>query len=65
VRRFSADRLAYYLRTALQELVGHWNVVGLAQNVLKMYMEYDLALYDKCTAAYFRDEEGGKKKLGS
>lgn len=44
---------------------GHWNatVEGLAQNVLKMYMEYDLALYDKCTAAYFRDEEEAKKKM--
>eukprot|EP00339_Tiarina_fusa_P004776 CAMPEP_0117043878 /NCGR_PEP_ID=MMETSP0472-20121206/30466_1 /TAXON_ID=693140 ORGANISM="Tiarina fusus, Strain LIS" /NCGR_SAMPLE_ID=MMETSP0472 /ASSEMBLY_ACC=CAM_ASM_000603 /LENGTH=499 /DNA_ID=CAMNT_0004755503 /DNA_START=131 /DNA_END=1630 /DNA_ORIENTATION=- len=44
---------------------GHWNatVEGLAQNVLKMYMEYDLALYDKCTAAYFRDEEESKRKL--
>jgi serine/threonine-protein phosphatase 2A regulatory subunit B' len=44
---------------------GHWNatVEGLAQNVLKMYMEYDLALYDKCTAAYFRDEEEAKKRL--
>lgn len=36
---------------------------GLAQNVLKMYMEYDLALYDKCTAAYFREEEEAKKRL--
>ena len=36
---------------------------GLAQNVLKMYMEYDLALYDKCTAAYFREEEDAKKRL--
>ena len=36
---------------------------GLAQNVLKMYMEYDLALYDKCTAAYFREEEEAKKKM--
>jgi serine/threonine-protein phosphatase 2A regulatory subunit B' len=44
---------------------GHWNatVEGLAQNVLKMYMEYDLALYDKCTAAYFRQEEEAKKRL--
>jgi serine/threonine-protein phosphatase 2A regulatory subunit B' len=44
---------------------GHWNatVEGLAQNVLKMYMEYDLALYDRCTAAYFREEEEAKKKL--
>lgn len=22
-----------------------------------MYMEYDLALYDKCSAAYLREEE--------
>ena len=30
---------------------------------LKMYMEYDLVLYDKCTAAYFREEEEAKRKL--
>jgi len=44
---------------------GHWNatVEGLAQNVLKMYMEYDLNLYDRCTANYFRDEEEAKRKL--
>lgn len=28
-----------------------------------MYMEYDLALYDKCTATYFREEEDAKKRL--
>jgi len=44
---------------------GHWNatVEGLAQNVLKMYMEYDLVLYDQCTTAYFKDEEEAKKKI--
>ena len=26
-------------------------------------MEYDLVLYDKCTAAYFREEEEAKRKL--
>lgn len=43
---------------------GHWNatVEGLAQNVLKMYMEYDLDLYDKCTADYFKQEEEAKRK---
>ena len=30
---------------------------------MKMYMEYDLVLYDKCTANYFREEEEAKKKL--
>jgi serine/threonine-protein phosphatase 2A regulatory subunit B' len=28
-----------------------------------MYMEYDLVLYDKCTASYFREEEEAKRKL--
>jgi serine/threonine-protein phosphatase 2A regulatory subunit B' len=37
-------------------------VEGLAQNVLKMYMEYDLDLYDKCTTDYFKQEEEVKKK---
>lgn len=46
---------------------GHWNatVEGLAQNVLKMYMEYDLVLYDKCSAAYFKDEEEKKKRAAN
>jgi len=44
---------------------GHWNatVEGLAQNVLKMYMEYDLTLYDKCTTTYFKEEEEAKRKI--
>ena len=44
---------------------GHWNatVEGLAQNVLKMYMEYDLVLYDSCTKLYFEEEEVAKRKL--
>ena len=43
---------------------GHWNatVEVLAQNVLKMYMEYDLVLYNKCTGAYFKKEEEAKCK---
>jgi len=44
---------------------GHWNatVEGLAQNVLKMYMEYDLTLHDKCSTDYFKAEEENKKKI--
>jgi len=44
---------------------GHWNatVEGLAQNVLKMYMEYDLTLYDRCQAAHFKLEEETKLKV--
>jgi hypothetical protein len=28
-----------------------------------MYREYDVALYDKCAAAYLRDEEQAKQRL--
>eukprot|EP00557_Chaetoceros_sp_GSL56_P013505 CAMPEP_0176482862 /NCGR_PEP_ID=MMETSP0200_2-20121128/3609_1 /TAXON_ID=947934 /ORGANISM="Chaetoceros sp., Strain GSL56" /LENGTH=457 /DNA_ID=CAMNT_0017879221 /DNA_START=1114 /DNA_END=2487 /DNA_ORIENTATION=+ len=43
---------------------GHWNatVEGLAQNVLKMYMEHDFDLYDKCAAEYAQKEEEAKKR---
>jgi len=42
----------------------HWNanVEGLAQIVLKMYMEYGLDLYGKCAADYFKQEEDPKRK---
>jgi serine/threonine-protein phosphatase 2A regulatory subunit B' len=44
---------------------GHWNatVEGLAQNVLKMYMEYDLSLYDECTASHHKAEIEANKKV--
>ena len=43
----------------------HWNatVEGLAQNVLKMYMEYDLSLYDRCSTDCLRVEEEKMRKL--
>jgi serine/threonine-protein phosphatase 2A regulatory subunit B' len=43
---------------------GHWNatVEGLAQNVLKMYMEYDLELHDRCYADFLKQEEEAKQK---
>jgi len=43
---------------------GHWNatVEGLAQNVLKMYMEYDITLYDRCQAGHFKEQEDIKNK---
>lgn len=39
---------------------GHWNqtVEGLAQSVLKMYMEMDITLYDRCSR-----ENGEKTRL--
>ena len=37
----------------------HWNatVEGLAQNVLKLYMEFDLSLYDRCSTEFHREQE--------
>lgn len=44
--------------------VGHWNatVEQLAQNVLRMYMEYDQALYDRCQEAHQSDMEEIQRK---
>lgn len=38
---------------------GHWNstVEGLAQNVLKLYMDYDMTFYDKCSTEFLQQEE--------
>jgi serine/threonine-protein phosphatase 2A regulatory subunit B' len=42
--------LPYVFGPLSKNAQGHWNqtVEGLAQSVLKMYMEMDAALYDKC-----------------
>jgi serine/threonine-protein phosphatase 2A regulatory subunit B' len=39
--------------------LGHWNttVEGLAQNVLKLYMDYDMALFDQCSKEYLLNEQ--------
>ncbi|TYZ63710.1 hypothetical protein PybrP1_004045 [[Pythium] brassicae (nom. inval.)] len=45
--------------------LGHWNttVEGLAQNVLKLYMDYDMALYDQCAKEFSLKEQSlGEKK---
>jgi serine/threonine-protein phosphatase 2A regulatory subunit B' len=55
VNILSQARAAVFLPRVFGPLMkhsqGHWNqtVEGLAQSVLKMYMEMDLALYDKCS----------------
>lgn len=38
---------------------GHWNttVEGLTQNVLKLYMDYDLALFDRCQSEHAAQED--------
>jgi len=43
--------LPYVFGPLSKNAQGHWNqtVEGLAQSVLKMYMEMDIALYDKCS----------------
>ncbi|RHY31667.1 hypothetical protein DYB32_003264 [Aphanomyces invadans] len=45
--------------------LGHWNttVEGLAQNVLKLYMDYDMALFDKCAKEYLAKEERVVEKV--
>lgn len=45
-----------------QNSVGHWNstVEGLAQNVLKLYMDYDMNLFDQCSQAFLKEEEQKK-----
>ena len=54
-----------FLETQLVNSVSIWVLMsmGLAQNVLKMYMEYDLVLYNQRTTAYFKEEEDAKKKI--
>lgn len=44
--------------------LGHWNstVEGLAQNVLKLYMDYDLPEFDKCATAFHAMEEQVRSK---
>lgn len=43
--------LPYVFGPLSKHAAGHWNptVEGLAQSVLKMYMEMDISLYDKCS----------------
>ena len=36
-------------------------VSSLAQDVLKMYKEYNLELYDQCTTTYLKEEEKSRK----
>ncbi|CAM9912152.1 unnamed protein product, partial [Chrysoparadoxa australica] len=44
--------------------LGHWNstVEGLAQNVLKMYMEFDVQMYDRVLSEFFKVEAARKAK---
>lgn len=46
--------LSYVFGPLAKNAQGHWNstVEGLAQSVLKMYNEMDIALYDKCSREY-------------
>lgn len=42
---------------------GHWNatVLGLAQNVLKMYHDSDMATYQDCQANYLARKEAKQR----
>jgi serine/threonine-protein phosphatase 2A regulatory subunit B' len=37
-------------------------VEGLAQNVLKLYMDYDMNLFDQCSQAFLKEEEKKKEQ---
>jgi hypothetical protein len=39
----------------------HWNntVEGLAQNVLKLYMDYDMSLFDRFVYSFLRSRDEG------
>ena len=44
--------------------VGHWNAIvgGLTNNVLKLYMDYDIGMYDQMQMRYDKEEEANKRK---
>jgi len=58
-RHFAPGILPIIYGSLYRNSANHWNatVEGLAQNVLKMYMEFDLNLYDRCSTEYFREVE--------
>mmetsp|Transcript_9993 Transcript_9993/g.37779 ORF Transcript_9993/g.37779 Transcript_9993/m.37779 type:complete len:122 (-) Transcript_9993:331-696(-) len=63
-RHFAPGILPIIYGSLYRNSANHWNatVEGLAQNVLKMYMEFDLNLYDRCSTEYFRQVEQKEAK---
>eukprot|EP00753_Platysulcus_tardus_P009462 PLAT212.17.p2 GENE.PLAT212.17~~PLAT212.17.p2 ORF type:complete len:478 (+),score=262.43 PLAT212.17:325-1758(+) len=53
-RAHAAKVLPFIYGPLFRNTRAHWNstVEGLTQNVLKLYMEYDMALFDQCSSDY-------------
>lgn len=64
-RQFSEFVLPVIYGPLYKNSLGHWNstVEGLAQNVLKLYMDYDMGLFDKCATNHLTYEERFNTKV--
>mmetsp|Transcript_85656 Transcript_85656/g.171461 ORF Transcript_85656/g.171461 Transcript_85656/m.171461 type:complete len:457 (+) Transcript_85656:88-1458(+) len=58
-RRYTPELLPLIYGDLYEKSEGHWNatVLGLAQNVLKMYHDSDMATYQDCQAKYLQRKE--------
>ena len=58
-RRYTPELLPMIYGDLYEKSEGHWNatVLGLAQNVLKMYHDSDMATYQDCQANYLSRKE--------
>jgi serine/threonine-protein phosphatase 2A regulatory subunit B' len=58
-RRYTPELLPLLYGDLFEKSEGHWNatVLGLAQNVLKMYRDSDMATYQDCQANYLSRKE--------
>ena len=56
--------LPYVYGPLSKHAAGHWNqtVENLAQSVLKMYMEVDINLYDKCNKDYLEKQRNAPQE---
>jgi len=63
-RQYSSSVLPVIYAPLYKNSLGHWNstVEGLAQNVLKLYMDYDMTLFDKCSTEYLELEQTALKR---
>jgi serine/threonine-protein phosphatase 2A regulatory subunit B' len=63
-RQHAALLLPFIYGPLFKNSAGHWNttVEGLAQNVLKIYMEYDMALYDRISSEHQQTTEAKKRR---
>jgi hypothetical protein len=65
-REFAEDTLPIIYGPLFENSTDHWNntVQGLAENVLKLYMDIDVKLFNKCSTSWTA-EETKKKAMAS